>query len=194
MIPFQACSPSQTPTHLRGDRGAAGRVAAALPFLALLGLVLPACVSSETKELRANKELVHRFVEAANEHDFDELMQVVDPNLRRHSQSTPGVDVRSAEDLRRFLEADTKTFPDARMTLQRIVAEDVFVSFQGTFSATQKGPIGPYPATDKPIEIDCSGTFRIQDGRIAELWIVWDNLAMLTQLGHFSLGAPYGEE
>ena len=54
-----------------------------------------------------------------------------------------------------------------------------------TYSGTQTGPIGEFPATDKAAESTFLTIFRIEDGKIAELWVEWDNLAMLMQLGHF---------
>ncbi len=29
------------------------------------------------------------------------------------------------------------------------------------------------------------GIFRLEDGKIAEMWVTWDNLSALMQLGHF---------
>ena len=43
--------------------------------------------------------------------------------------------------------------------------------------------MGPFPATGRRLESDCAGIFRIQDGKIAELWVTWDNMAGLAQLG-----------
>ena len=31
--------------------------------------------------------------------------------------------------------------------------------------------------------IDSAGVFRIEDDKIAEIWVTWDNVAGLTQLG-----------
>ena len=33
--------------------------------------------------------------------------------------------------------------------------------------------------------VDMGALFRIADGRIAELWVTWDNMSALGQLGHF---------
>lgn len=59
------------------------------------------------------------------------------------------------------------------------------VAFYGKFKGTQEGPMGPFPATGKQLESEMAGMFRIHDGKIAELWITWDNVAGLVQLGHF---------
>ena len=44
---------------------------------------------------------------------------------------------------------------------------------------------GPFPPSGKPVEIPFSGLLRLEDGKIAELWVEWDNLNALVQLGHF---------
>jgi len=45
--------------------------------------------------------------------------------------------------------------------------------------------MGNFPPTGKSVESKFLTIFRIEDGRIAEIWVEWDNLAMLTQLGLF---------
>jgi predicted ester cyclase len=51
------------------------------------------------------------------------------------------------------------------------------------------GPMGEFPPTGKSVESKFISIFRIEEGRIAELWVEWDNLAMFTQLGLFPPGA-----
>ena len=54
-----------------------------------------------------------------------------------------------------------------------------------TYSGTQEGAMDPFPATGKKADLKYLGILRIEDGKIAEMWVEWDNLAMLTQLSHF---------
>ena len=53
-----------------------------------------------------------------------------------------------------------------------------------TYRGTQRGRWGSFPPSGKSLEVDFVGFFRIEQGRIAELWVTWDNLAALVQLGH----------
>jgi predicted ester cyclase len=85
--------------------------------------------------------------------------------------------------MRRFLEANAKTFPDERVAIERMTVEGDTVAFRGTYAGTQEGAIGPFPPTNRAIQVDVAGTFRIEGERIAELWVLWDNLALLGQLG-----------
>ena len=69
-----------------------------------------------------------------------------------------------------------------------LVAEKDKVAAYATYSGTQTGPFGDLPPKDKFMESKFMTIFRIENGQIAEIWVEWDNLAMLTQLGHFPPG------
>jgi predicted ester cyclase len=66
------------------------------------------------------------------------------------------------------------------------------VAILGTYSGTNTGPMGDIPATGKSIESPFLGIFRIESGKVAELWVEWDNLAFLAQLGLYP-PPPSGE-
>jgi steroid delta-isomerase-like uncharacterized protein len=125
---------------------------------------------------------------AGNERAFDALDTIVAANFVRHSQATPDLTVGNLEQFKAFLRQDAATFPDSRVTTHQLVAEGDRVAFHGTYAGTQEGPMGPFPASGKRMEIEFFGVFRIEDDRIAELWVAWDNLAALTQLGHWPPG------
>lgn len=150
-----------------------------------LALACTACASLDEPRSEDPRGLVARFVAAANARDEARLRELLAPEFRRHSQATPGVEVRSAEDMLRFLRDDAAAFPDGRVDIAATLLEGDRVAFRGTYAGTQRGPLGPYPATGRALEIDVAGEFRVADGRIAELWILWDNLAVLARLGHW---------
>jgi len=51
--------------------------------------------------------------------------------------------------------------------------------------ATQTGPMGPFPASGKKMILPFMAILRFSDGKIAEMWVEWDNLNALAQSGHF---------
>lgn len=59
------------------------------------------------------------------------------------------------------------------------------VAARFTYTGTQTGPMGEFPATGQRVEAPFLAIFRLEAGQVAELWVEWDNLAMLTQLGLF---------
>ena len=141
--------------------------------------------STEVEMSEANKRIVNSFADAGNRNDVEAFDTLLAPDFVRHCEATPEVNVRSREDFKQFYRDTAATFPDQRMTLVRLVAEGDLVAFWGVFSGTQEGPMGPFPPTGKRMESEIAGIFRIEAGKIAELWVTWDNLAGLVQLGLF---------
>jgi steroid delta-isomerase-like uncharacterized protein len=133
----------------------------------------------------ANKKIVRSFADAGNRNDLEAFDGLLAPDFVRHCEATPEINVTSSEEFKQFYRETEKTFPDQRMTLDVLVAEGDRVAFWGTFSGTQDGPMGPFPPTGRRMQSDIGGMFRIEAGRIAELWVTWDNLAGLAQLGLF---------
>jgi len=160
-----------------------------LSFFYLINLILLfvvfACCQTETTKLDTNKDIVRRFGEAVNNNNYDALDEIVTANFVRHSQATSEVKIRSLEEFKQFGKASSESFPDMKGNIETMIAEGDFVAIYATFTGTQKGPMGPFPITGKKMESKTMAIFRLANGKIAELWIEWDNLAMLSQLGHF---------
>jgi steroid delta-isomerase-like uncharacterized protein len=161
-------------------------------FLATTSLLLvaAACAPSPCAELEANKELVRQFTEAVNAADWEALAAVVSEDFTRHSAATAGPPVTSGEAFIQLQESFLVSLPDQRVTIQQLVAEGDLVAGLATYSGTHTGPMGDIPPTGLTAEIPFLALFRIESGQIAELWVEWDNVAMLTQLGLFPPPPP----
>ena len=70
-----------------------------------------------------NKSIVRRFAEALNGRNLDSLDDLVAPDFVRHSQATPGIQIRSLDEFKRFLQDDWTGVPDGRQTVRFLVAE-----------------------------------------------------------------------
>lgn len=151
---------------------------------ALTGLLI-GCSSSSEPQLEENKAVVQHFIEAVNSRDFNTLDELVASNLVRHSQATPGLNVRSLDEFKQFLRQDLETFPDAHQEVNMMIAEGDKVALYMTLTGIQEGAMGPYSASGKKVDVRFPGILRFEEGKIAEMWVEWDNLNILTQLGHF---------
>jgi steroid delta-isomerase-like uncharacterized protein len=152
-----------------------------LYVLALLIVLSPPGVADEM----SNVEVVKAMTEAINDRNLDGLDAFVSPNLVRHSAATPGLNVTSLDEFRAFLETDFAAIPDSAQTIDVIFGSDDFVAVRARYIGTQTGPMGPFPASGKKMVLPYVGILRFEDGLIAEIWVEWDNLSVLTQLGHF---------
>ena len=135
-----------------------------------------------------NKAVIRRFLDAWNNRQLEAFDELIAPDVVRHCQATPGADVRSLDQLKEFLRQDTAVFPDSIQTITHLVAEGDFVAAWSTYEGTQKGPMGPFPPSGAKAKFDFGAMFRIEDGKIAEWWVTWDNITILRALGHFPSG------
>ena len=133
-----------------------------------------------------NKALVREFVDAINRQDWQTFSELVAPDFVRHSSTFGQSAIQTREDLRRYLQEEFKTFPDALETITFMVAEADKVVVHSHCLATQTGPLGSFPPLGKPLSADFISIYRIAEGQIVEAWTEWDTLNGLIQLGHLS--------
>jgi predicted ester cyclase len=129
------------------------------------------------------KSLVQRLEDAMNKRQLDQLDEVMAPDFVRHCEATPHVEVRSLEQFKEFLRQDAASFPDNVQTFTHIVAEDDMIGIFATYEGTHLGQMGPFAPTGKKAKFDFAGMFRVENGKLAEFWITWDNMTILGQLG-----------
>ena len=82
-------------------------------------------------------------------------------------------------------------FPDLRMTVDTIVAEDDFIAVRVLSEGTNLGPLNGFlPATGRCFSAEQSHWYRVDRAhRLAEHWAVRDDLRSMMQLGVVSVGA-----
>jgi steroid delta-isomerase-like uncharacterized protein len=131
-----------------------------------------------------NKVLIQRFWDAMNTRRLDVLDELLAPNVVRHCQATPQLNVRSCDQVKEFLRQDSGVFPDSIQTITHLIAERDLVGVWATYEGTQRGQMGPFPPSGRKARFDFGAVFRVENGKIAEWWVTWDNMAILAQLGH----------
>ena len=160
-----------------------------LNVIVMAGIALMAVVSGckpvAIQQAEDNKQVFLRSIDVINSKNFEALNELGIANFVRHCQATPDVKVNSLAEFKQYLRQDSATFPDSRLTIDHVVAEGDFVAFHGTYVGTQKGPMGPFPPSNRQMSVEIAGLQRIESGKVAEMWVTWDNLAALTQLGYF---------
>src|SRR5436190_24040708 len=127
--------------------------------------------------------VVTEFFDAMNARELDRLDAIVAANFVRHCEATPDVDVRSLEDFKAFLDAYTAVFPDNVQTPTHIAADGDLIGVFATYEGTHLGPFGPFEPTGKRAKFDFAGMLKLENDKLTEFWIIWDNMTILGQLG-----------
>ena len=160
----------------------------------ILVIVAPAllagCLCGPCEVATENKELALASFEVLRSGELDKLDGLIANDYVRHCQATPDVEVTSLESFKKYLLREAQIFNNPEITVTHLLAEDNFVAFWATYAGDQEGPMGPYPATGKRMVIEFAGVHRIEDGKIAETWVTWDNVAGLAQLGLYPPQPP----
>jgi len=138
----------------------------------------------------SSEAVVLQMIDAVNARDFDALDNLIAADVHRYSGATPDVAVRSLADFKAFLHQDLAGVPDAVQEVNQIFSNGPMVAVHVTYKGTQSGPMGPFPPSDRQLELPFIGILRVEDGKISKIWVEWDNLNALSQLGHFPPAQP----
>ncbi|RLD29190.1 MAG: hypothetical protein DRI75_04090 [Bacteroidetes bacterium] len=145
------------------------------------------CADSNTNLTKQNKEIVKKSFEVVANGDYEGMNNYIAEDYVRHCQATPELTIESLDAFKEFIRKDRKSIPDQKLEVKMLVAEGDMVAFWGTYTGTQTGQMGPFFPTGKSAELDFSGVHRLENGKVVETWVTWDNITILSQLGHFPL-------
>jgi predicted ester cyclase len=138
--------------------------------------------SGRRMTLEENKAIVQRFYDGWNAGaiDFERLFRPDVTNHQPDREPEVGLD-----QFRRAIEGVMSAVPDSAWTTLRLLAEGEFVVCHNRWSGTYGGTVFRGVATPRGegFSVEHIHIYRITDGRIAEQWVVRDDLAMMQQLG-----------
>ena len=128
-----------------------------------------------------NKAIVRRFYEEVfNQRNLavvDELC------ITNHLFHNPPTTLQGREEFKQLLSVYITAFPDARFTVEDLIAEGDRVASRYTFRGTHQGDLMGIPPTGKQVTVTGIIVNRIVNGKSEEGWLNFDALGMLQQLG-----------
>lgn len=130
---------------------------------------------------KAAVELVERYLDRVwNQADVDALEALTTDDFAYRLGGQPARDLAAMAE---FLRAMRVAFPDWRIEVRDIVADDGRVAVRWSGSATHEGPFHGIEPTGRRIEVSGINFYAIEDGQISAEWEQMDSLGMLQQLG-----------
>ena len=142
-----------------------------------------------------NKTIVRRF--------FDEVvsngnLRVVDelcsPDYRVHA-TLSGPDAIDLDQMKELVRSFRSSFPDARITIEDIVAEGDLVAARLMEQGTHAGEFKGIPPTGRRVSYGSMTFLRIVDGKIVEHWGLLDmpSLLQLNRTGFRRDSGPWNQ-
>jgi len=144
------------------------------------------CTDPNIELVKQNKEIVKKSFEVVANGDFEGMNNYIAEDYVRHCQATPELIIESLDAFKEFIRMDRMSIPDQKLIVKMLIAEGDLVAFWATYKGTQTGQMGLFPPTGKSAVLDFSGVHRLENGKVVETWVTWDNITILNQLGHFS--------
>jgi len=126
------------------------------------------------------------FERMFNEGDLDYVDEALAPGAVDH-QEEPGTDF--VAHLKEVVVTLREAFPDLRFELHEMLCEGDIVACRSTMTGTHQGPlkVGPMASlavNGTRIEVPHMHFFRYdEEGRVTDLWHVWNTLLLARQLG-----------
>lgn len=130
--------------------------------------------------IEVTKETVQRGFDVLNDRDREAFVNLhrADAVLHAFGQEFRGVDEIVANQFG-ILEA----FPDATLTPEDLLAEGDRVAARWTFTGTHEGELQGIDPTGETVAFSVMGIFEVEDGKISEVWLEFDQLDLMEQLG-----------
>jgi predicted ester cyclase len=143
---------------------------------------------AELEEFRAqaaveeqNKEIVRQLYKAIDEQNFDTLLELSASDGVCHIPGVPeAVPIKAATDV---IKSYYEAFPGSIHDIKAVIAEGDMVVIRFTQVSTHTGDYEGIPPTGNKISVEGQHMLRMANGKVAEIWLVEDNLGMMMQLG-----------
>ncbi len=138
-----------------------------------------------TAQTTSNRAALARFNDAVNSGDPNVLSRAIDELVEPDARIRTPVPTQAngAQLLKDVFGKLHRAFPDLRVTLEDLIAEEDKVVGRNSVTGTHRGEYMGIPPTGRSVTYDEIFIARFRDGRIAETWGVVNVLSQMRQLG-----------
>ena len=128
-----------------------------------------------------NIEAQTKFGEAVNSGNLEVMNNLVAANCKENDPADG--QAKGPQGYIDFFTNLRAAFPDMKIEVEQLVADDENVAFAYTLTGTHKGDFNGIPATGKKIRARGLQISKFKDGKMVERWGSSDELGILKQIG-----------
>ncbi len=129
-----------------------------------------------------NKNLVRRlYIEVFTKQESSAIDALIASDITVHDPLMG--DMHGIQAFRQFAAAFTAGFPEQYTTVATLIEEGDLVASLHTHTAINTGSFMGLPPTGRTVNVQGLELFRIENGKIAELWRHDDDAGLMRQLG-----------
>ena len=143
--------------------------------------------SEATPSIEWIRDFATQWIDACNSHEVDRLLALMSEDIEYRDDAWPKP-MRGHADVREFLEASWRAFPDMTFELlggPYVIPGEPRAALHWRGWATHTGPLDPpgFAPTGRRWEQDGVDFHEYRDGRVCKLRITFDMLSVSRQLG-----------
>jgi steroid delta-isomerase-like uncharacterized protein len=131
-----------------------------------------------TEQNKANSRRV--FDEVLNKGNLAVVDELFNADNVVHTPTGP---VYGVEGYKQFVNMYLSAYPDLQFTIEDLLAEGDKVVARWTGTGTHQGSLMGIPPTGKRVTVTGMNINRFENGKFLEVWLEFDGLGMLQQLG-----------
>jgi steroid delta-isomerase-like uncharacterized protein len=145
-------------------------------------LILTVAFSVSAQNTEKNKELIRKFYDAFNKRDFTFFYSCFADSVILHVSKNRQFIIKPG-DIKSDIDPQVKSIPDSYDMLTMVLAEQDWVSIYVRHTGTYKDSLWGLPPNGKFLDYPVMEMYRVENGKIKEVYVVGDRLSMFTQMG-----------
>ena len=138
-------------------------------------------MKAQAEAQQQNKEIVQDSIRAIDAQDSERLRNLWADDFSCHFLDMP--EPFGREETIEYVWDFYSSFPNNTHDIQKIIAEGDFVAVMLTNTANHQADFAGIPATGNEVSFAGMSLVRISEGKVAEWWLLDDNLGFMQQLG-----------
>ncbi|MFA6196801.1 MAG: ester cyclase [Sulfurimonas sp.] len=127
-----------------------------------------------------NKQLVAKYYDMWNLHDFSKAETIFSENLR--FRGSLGIETVGIEEFKKYADTILTAFPNLYHATEIVVGENSQVAVYVSYSGTHKGKLFEYEPTENRINYSGASFFTIRNEKITDIKVLGDRYALYNQI------------
>jgi len=139
---------------------------------------------------QTHKDIIHRWLnELWDQGNFSVATELLTEDFQRHSESE-GYAAEGPEAYAAIVKSCHDGFPDTRITLVDMIAENDKVFVRWHWTGTHTAEFRGIPASGNEISVYGEDLIQFRDGKISAIWPLFDPLRLMLQIGAIEQVTP----
>jgi predicted ester cyclase len=147
-----------------------------------------AAAKERSAMMSMNKMATQKITEMFFSGQLDSLGNYMEENFKENQPNPPGITSTGTQAYKDASSFYRTGFPDMKLNILSLIADEDLVVCHFNVKATNTGPMGTMPPTNKPLDINVVDIYKFANGKVVEHWGYFEEGKFMAQMG--MMGEP----